>query len=172
VRLQGFEYHYFFTRECPLSSVQDVASRHLMAARFICPPLLPTHPALMVFAGKFQMVRLARALVVAPGGVGTLDELFESLTLLQTKKIKVQKMPIVLLGKKYWQSVINMQAMVDAGTIAASDVGRLFYTDDVQEAFDYVTSRLLEVEQEERESRIEAIAQAGTTPVVEANASR
>ncbi len=118
------------------------------------------------------MVRLARALVVAPGGVGTLDELFESMTLLQTKKIKVQKMPIVLLGKKYWQSVINMQAMVDAGTIAKSDVDRLFYTDDVDEAFEYVTSRLLEVEEEEAAAAAEAIEKAGTTPVVEANALR
>ena len=118
------------------------------------------------------MVRLARALVVAPGGVGTLDELFETMTLLQTKKIKIQKVPIVLLGKKYWQSVINMQAMVDAGTIAASDVDRLFYTDDVEEAFQHVTARLLEVEEEEAQAAIEAIEKAGSTPIVEANATR
>jgi predicted Rossmann-fold nucleotide-binding protein len=125
-----------------------------------------------MIAGKFQMVRLARALIVAPGGVGTLDELFETLTLLQTKKIKVQRMPIVLLGKAYWKSVINMQAMVDAGSIAGSDVDRLFYTDDVEEAFQYVTERLMLVEADEIAASEEAILSAGTTPIVEANASR
>lgn len=97
---------------------------------------------------KFWMVYPARAVVVAPGGLGTLDELFETLTLLQTGKIRLHAMPIVLLGKQYWSSVINLQAMVDAGTISEGDVKRMYMTDDVEDAFQYITSRLEALEEE------------------------
>jgi len=65
-----------------------------------------------------------------------MDELFEALTLMQTGKIN--KMPVVLFGKKYWNDVINWQAMVDYGTISQSDVDQLFFTDSVDRAYKHI----------------------------------
>ena len=88
---------------------------------------------------------MAKALVVFPGGFGTLDELMELLTLVQTKKIS-KPLPIVLFGKEYWNSVINFKAMVEWGTISAKDLDLFLFTDDVDEAVDYMTKRLVEAE--------------------------
>ena len=77
--------------------------------------------------------------------VGTLDELMELLTLVQTKKIS-KPLPIVLFGKAYWNSVINFEAMVEWGTISAKDLDLFLFTDDVDEAVEYMTSRLVEAE--------------------------
>jgi len=89
------------------------------------------------FTRKFWMVLQAMALIVAPGGVGTMDELFEVMTLQQCGKIKI-KFPIILLGKDYWTRVIDWNFMVECGTISQSDVDALFITDDVYEAFEKV----------------------------------
>jgi len=99
------------------------------------------------FTRKFWMSYPSRVLIVAPGGFGTCDELFELLTLQQTGK--KQDTPIVCLGKKFWQSVINIDAMVEFGTVSPRDAKRLYFTDSVDEAFDYVTKKLgVFVEQE------------------------
>jgi uncharacterized protein (TIGR00730 family) len=93
------------------------------------------------FMRKFWFAYLAKAAVVMPGGFGTLDELFEILTLIQTGKIR-KHMPIVLFGSKYWAEVINLEALEKYGTIDAADLNLFFRTDSVDEAFDYVTDQL------------------------------
>jgi len=93
------------------------------------------------FTRKFWMVLQATALVVAPGGVGTMDELFEVMTLQQCGKAKV-KFPIILFGKHYWDNVCNWQFMADMGTVSQSDVDALFITDSVDEAFEKIVEGL------------------------------
>jgi len=90
---------------------------------------------------KFWFLYYAKALVGFPGGFGTLDEVFELLTLLQTKKIEKQ-VPVVLFGTKFWNEVINFGALQEYGVIAPADVGLFKIIDDIDEAFDYVTGRL------------------------------
>ena len=93
------------------------------------------------FMRKFWFAYLAKAVVVMPGGFGTLDEFFELLTLVQTGKIR-KHMPIVLFGSKYWSEVINLEALERYGTINAEDLELFFRTDSVDEAFDFVTEQL------------------------------
>ena len=93
------------------------------------------------FMRKYWFTYLAKAVVVMPGGFGTMDELFETLTLIQTEKIR-KRMPIVLFGKEYWSKVIDLQALVDFGTISPEDVALCFQTDSVDEAYEYLVSEL------------------------------
>ena len=93
------------------------------------------------FMRKYWFTYLAKALAIFPGGFGTLDELMEVLTLVQTHKIK-KKLPIVLFGTDYWERVINLEALVEFGTISASDLDLFFRTDSVDEALDYLVSEL------------------------------
>ena len=93
------------------------------------------------FVRKFWFVYLAKAFVVFPGGFGTMDELFEVLTLVQTEK-SAKPMPIILYGKDYWEEVINFDALVEWGTISAKDLDLFHLCDSVDEAFDYLTERL------------------------------
>jgi len=93
------------------------------------------------FMRKFWFAYLAKAMIIFPGGYGTLDELFEVLTLVQTKKMS-KPMPIVLFGTSYWKEVINFDALVRHGTISAADVNLMFRTDSVDEAYDWVVEQL------------------------------
>jgi len=93
------------------------------------------------FMRKFWFAYQAKAVVFFPGGFGTLDELFELLTLLQTGKIR-KRMPIVLFGNAYWNEVMNLDTMVKYGTIDARDLDLMFRTDSVDEAFDYLVKEL------------------------------
>ncbi|MDP6345246.1 MAG: TIGR00730 family Rossman fold protein [Alphaproteobacteria bacterium] len=93
------------------------------------------------FTRKFWFVYLAKAIVVMPGGFGTLDELFETLTLVQTGKIK-KRVPIVLYGSDFWDRVVDFQALADFGVIGADDLALLHRADSVDEAFDYLTAEL------------------------------
>ncbi len=95
------------------------------------------------FMRKFWFTYLAKAIVAMPGGFGTLDELFEILTLIQTFKIK-KRLPIVLFGTEYWDEIVNFDALVKFGTINADDLDLMFRTDSVDEAFEYITSDLME----------------------------
>lgn len=101
------------------------------------------------FTRKFWMLYTCLALVVTPGGIGTADELMEVLTLRQTGKIK-RNIPVVLLGEKYWKDIFNFDKMIEYGTITEKDRDQLFYTDDVEAAFQhilkYLTSDMLIVE--------------------------
>ena len=93
------------------------------------------------FTRKLCMAFHMQALVVAPGGFGTCDEMFEMMTLKQTGKMQ-KNLPIVLLGKSHWLKVIDWKAFEESGTIAKKDVDELLFTDDVDEAFEYITERL------------------------------
>ena len=95
------------------------------------------------FTRKFWFLYLAKALVLMPGGFGTMDELFEALTLLQTRKMR-KKLPIVLFGREFWDKVLNFEAMVEFGTISPEDVELMIKTDSVDEAFKYITDQLCE----------------------------
>ena len=85
---------------------------------------------------KMHFMMRAKALVAFPGGFGTLDELFEVLTLVQTGKAK--PVPIVLFGTAFWKKLINFEALVEEGTISPQDLGLFLYTDDPQEAWDFI----------------------------------
>lgn len=93
------------------------------------------------FMRKFWFVYLAKALVVFPGGFGTLDEMFELLTLVQTRKT-TKYMPIVLFGGAYWREVINFKALVKWGVIDEKDLDLFRILDDVDETFEYLKKEL------------------------------
>jgi hypothetical protein len=93
------------------------------------------------FTRKFWFSYLSKALVIMPGGFGTLDEFFEILTLIQTGKIK-KNLPIVLFGEEYWNQLINFETLVEYGTINKKDLDLFFLTSSVDDAFEHVTSSL------------------------------
>jgi uncharacterized protein (TIGR00730 family) len=93
------------------------------------------------FMRKFWFAYLGKALVVFPGGFGTLDELFEVLTLVQTGKIK-KKMPIVCYGSEYWNKVLNLSFLADEGMIDSEDLNLLHFSDSPREAFTFLQSNL------------------------------
>ena len=86
---------------------------------------------------------LARALVVFTGGFGTIDELFEVLTLTQTQTHKVDRpVPAIVYGRDYWQDIINFEKFVEWGTIGPSDLDLFHLVDDVDEELELLTSLL------------------------------
>jgi uncharacterized protein (TIGR00730 family) len=95
------------------------------------------------FMRKFWFYYLAKAVLIFPGGFGTLDELFELLTLVQTHKM-TKPMPIVLFGTKFWDEVVNFDALVKHGTISAKDVSLVRRTDSVDEAYEWLVQQLTE----------------------------
>lgn len=97
------------------------------------------------FMRKLWFLYLMKAMAVFPGGFGTLDEFFETLTLIQTGKIK-KKVPMVLFGTSYWNAVFNPEAMAAFGTISPGDTDLFLRTDDLDEAFEYIVAGLLEAE--------------------------
>ncbi len=82
---------------------------------------------------KMHFLKRARALVACPGGFGTLDELFETLTLIQTGKIA--PLPVLLMGSQYWQRIINFDALVEEGAISQQDLQIFRYVDNAEEAW-------------------------------------
>ena len=101
------------------------------------------------FMRKFWFAYLAKALIVFPGGFGTLDELFEIITLRQTRKMK-KHLAIVLFGAQYWNEVVDFEALVRHGTIDRADLALFHRTDSVDEAFALVTRHLAEYALAER----------------------
>jgi uncharacterized protein (TIGR00730 family) len=93
------------------------------------------------FMRKFWLIYTAKAVIVFPGGFGTFDELFEVLTLVQTKKM-TKPMPIVLFGKAYWDEVVNFDALARHGTISPEDVNLVYRTDSVDEAYEWLVPLL------------------------------
>jgi len=93
------------------------------------------------FMRKFWFAYLSKALVVFPGGFGTLDELFELLTLVQTKKL-AKKITIVLYGSKFWKEIINFEALVKYGTISASDLELFHFADTPDDAMEILKHAL------------------------------
>ncbi|MBI4291900.1 MAG: LOG family protein [Betaproteobacteria bacterium] len=101
------------------------------------------------FMRKFWFAYLAKALLVFPGGFGTLDELFEIMTLRQTHKMR-KHLAIVLFGAKYWDEVIDFESLVRHGTIDEADLDLFYRTDSVDEAFEFITRHLTEFALTER----------------------
>ena len=93
------------------------------------------------FMRKFWFAYLAKALVIFPGGFGTFDELFEILTLAQTDKL-AKKILVVIYGSEYWKKLINFQAMIDVGTINATDLDLFKMVDSPEEGFEYLRDGL------------------------------
>lgn len=93
------------------------------------------------FIRKFWFIYHAKALIGFPGGFGTLDEIFELLTLLQTKKVS-KPIPVVLFDKTFWNEIINFKAMQEYGVISPGDLELFKIIDDVDEAFEYITEQL------------------------------
>lgn len=85
---------------------------------------------------KMHFLMRARALVAFPGGFGTLDELFETLTLIQTKKIK--PLPVILFGREFWESVINFDFLVEEGMICPEDIEIFRYAETAEEAWEII----------------------------------
>jgi len=93
------------------------------------------------FMRKFWFAYLAKALVIFPGGFGTVDELFEILTLAQTEKL-AKKILVVIYGRQYWERLINFQIMIDAGAISPADVELFKIVDSPEEGFEFLRDGL------------------------------
>ena len=87
---------------------------------------------------KMHFLMRAKAIVAFPGGFGTMDELFESLTLIQTKRMK--PMPILLFGREFWQKIVNWEALAEAGTISSEDLSLFHFVETGEEAWDIMQS--------------------------------
>jgi uncharacterized protein (TIGR00730 family) len=95
------------------------------------------------FMRKFWFAYLAKALVIFPGGFGTIDELFEILTLAQTDKL-AKKILVVIYGSEYWHRIMNFQAFVDAGTISPNDLNLFKFVETPEDAFTFLRDGLTE----------------------------
>lgn len=93
------------------------------------------------FVRKYWFVLLAKAFVAFPGGFGTMDELFESLTLIQTRKID-QVPPVVLFGSEFWNPLFNFDLLVEWGTISKQDLDLFKVVDTVKDARDHIIEKL------------------------------
>jgi uncharacterized protein (TIGR00730 family) len=93
------------------------------------------------FMRKFWFLFPAKAIVICPGGFGTMDEMFDMLTLRQTLKIR-KPMCIILYGKEYWRDIINFDKMVEWGVISEEDLDLFHYLDNVDEAYETLVSHL------------------------------
>ena len=95
------------------------------------------------FMRKFWFAYLAKALVIFPGGFGTIDELFEILTLAQTDKL-AKKILVVIYGSEYWHRIMNFHAFVDAGTVSPEDLDLFKFVDTPEDAFTFLREGLTE----------------------------
>ena len=95
------------------------------------------------FVRTVMLVKYSYAFVVMPGGVGTMDELFEAVTLIQNRKI--ESFPVVLFGRDYWKPLVAfLEEMVQVGTISAADLDLLLFTDSVEEAMNHIEKHAIE----------------------------
>jgi hypothetical protein len=92
---------------------------------------------------KFWFAYLAKALVVFPGGFGTLDEMFELLTLAQTQKL-AKKITVLIYGSSYWKGVINLEMLAAKGAIAMKDLELFQFVDTPEQAFELLKAGLTE----------------------------
>jgi uncharacterized protein (TIGR00730 family) len=112
------------------------------------------------FMRKFWFAYLAKALVIFPGGFGTLDEMFEILTLAQTKKLS-KKLLVILYGNEYWNEVFDLKPLAEWGAISDADLNLLCRVDSADAAFEELKKHLLTyhmVPQTAQESKAPGIA--------------
>lgn len=93
------------------------------------------------FMRKYWFLYLAKGLVIFPGGFGTLDEMMEALTLIQTRKVN-KRLPIAVYGTEYWEEILNLDAMQKWGTISKKDLDLFTFVDSVDEAFNFLQEKL------------------------------
>jgi uncharacterized protein (TIGR00730 family) len=86
---------------------------------------------------KMHLLMRAKTLIAFPGGFGTLDELFETLTLIQTGKVR--RIPVLLFGKEFWERVIHFQTLLDEGTISPEDLDLFTYVDTAEDAWEIIS---------------------------------
>ena len=94
------------------------------------------------FMRKFWFMNIAKAMIIFPGGFGTMDELFEMLTLIQTRK--QPRIPVVLYGRDFWSRLIDFSVFVELGLIAEDDLNLFYMADSVDDAHDFLTHALSE----------------------------
>jgi len=104
------------------------------------------------FIRKFWFVYMAKAIVMFPGGFGTLDEMMEVLTLIQTERM-TKKIVLVLYGAEFWSRVLNMDYLVQTGMISAADLNLFKICSTVDEAFEYVTKGLVTNSQQSQKKK-------------------
>ncbi len=112
------------------------------------------------FMRKFWFAYLAKALVIFPGGFGTMDELFEILTLAQTRKLS-KKLLVIMYGSEYWRDVIKLEPLAEWGAINEEDLNLLYHVDSVGEAFEELRKHLTAhhmVPETQQETRAPGIA--------------
>jgi len=85
---------------------------------------------------KMHLMMRAKAIIIFPGGFGTMDEMFEALTLIQTRRM--ERIPFVLFGKEFWNTMVNWQALADFGTIAPEDLELISFVETADEAWKIV----------------------------------
>lgn len=95
------------------------------------------------FMRKFWLVYQAKAVLAFPGGYGTLDELFETLTLIQTEKMQKKHLPICLYGEDYWKNVINFEALIEEGAISSEDAQLFHYCSGPDKTFELLKKKLI-----------------------------
>jgi uncharacterized protein (TIGR00730 family) len=93
------------------------------------------------FMRKFWFAYLSKAFIIFPGGFGTMDEMFEVLTLVQTDKIR-KKLALIIYDEKYWKSIINFDALVDKGLISASDLKLFTFCNSLDQAYEAIIKHL------------------------------
>lgn len=95
------------------------------------------------FMRKFWLIYMAKAVIAFPGGYGTLDEVFEVLTLIQTNKINRDHIVILLYGEEYWRKIINFEALLKYKSIAPEDLKLFSYCSNPKEAFSFLKEKLI-----------------------------
>lgn len=92
------------------------------------------------FLRKYWFISMAEAIIIFPGGFGTLDEMLETLTLMQTKKL--EKIPLIVYGPDFWKKILNFDALIEYGVISAEDMDLIYFCDNVDEAFEYLKKHI------------------------------
>jgi hypothetical protein len=95
------------------------------------------------FMRKFWLLYMAKAVVAFPGGYGTLDEIFEILTLVQTQKIQKKHFTILLYGEEYWKKIVSFDSLVEHGSIFPEDLKLFSYSSNPEDAFNFLKERLI-----------------------------
>jgi uncharacterized protein (TIGR00730 family) len=105
------------------------------------------------FMRKFWFAYLSKALVIFPGGFGTMDELFEILTLIQTEKIR-KELAVIIYDSKYWNKILNFKGLVEMGMISKTDLNLFSVCDSIDDAFDIIVKHLKKHYTKEKEPAV------------------